>query len=194
LAKVAHNKRTRAPAKKKRAAAQQNPPPEQSPPPEVEIERALGFEVPGLAAIGKLFEEARARAAELEKARKRIDLDQGQPRWTRRQIEQQIDRAAERLVERLAERLGGRIESPTVSIATETKSEMAVKIEATLTFLGAQYAVMNESGRGLSRTRKKEIIGRELHELLKSAARTNNQLKVWAARSIVLRMNEQKLW
>jgi hypothetical protein len=87
------------------------------------------------------------------------------------------------------------------SIATETESITetepltlaAKKIIATRKFLKDQHTLMKEAGRGFPE-REKEVIGRELHLLLKNAARTNHDLKSWEARSIVLRMNENGLW
>jgi hypothetical protein len=82
-------------------------------------------------------------------------------------------------------------------IATETKSALAVKIDANMEFLKDRYATMKKAGEGYlkgSRERSKPTITGKLHRQLGTAARTDAKLKVWERRYIEQKMNEHEVW
>jgi hypothetical protein len=156
-------------------------------------------------------EARKQKAAELEKARKAIDRANAirdgliPSSWEQKQAriqQDQLDTLQAKLTDLITAVQGKAdpssmqaIAAEVQSIATETKSALVVQIEATRKFLKDQHALMKEAGRGYPERDNKEEIGRDLHELLKTAAaRSNSNLRLWSARSIVLRMNENNLW
>jgi hypothetical protein len=83
------------------------------------------------------------------------------------------------------------------SVATETKSAQAVKIDANMVFLKDQYALMEKAGGGYlkgNRECSKPAIAGKLHKRLENAARTDAKLKVWEPRYIEQKMNEHEVW